>query len=115
MGIIEFPDEVDFLSFFESEPIHRDIEDALTFGYEFKQGNICLLFYFTAYEGCVTLILKQEDTELLVLHLNNIIKIIITEDEGALILRSKAGCDENNNYYVQIRPTILINNKGYAG
>ncbi|WP_353241915.1 hypothetical protein [Providencia sp.] len=114
MAFIDLPDEIDFLSFFESEPIHRDIEDAVTFGYEFKQGNIRLLFYFTAYEGCVSLILKQEDTDLLSLSLSEITRISITEDERALIIWPKANSAENN-YYVQVRPTILINNKGYAG
>ncbi|MGG4606936.1 hypothetical protein [Providencia sp. Me31A] len=113
MIIEELPDEIDFLSFFESEPIYRDIEDAITFGYEYQHDGISLLFYFTALEGRVTLILKQKEVKLMHLYLENIAKITITEDERALLIYPQSGSDANH-YYVQVRPSILINNRGYC-
>lgn len=107
MGITELPDEIDFLCFFENEPFLKDIQDNITFGYEYKKHNVTLLFYFTALEGRVTLVLKVDDINVMVQPLRYV--EIIRLDKNTMMIK----CKENSGLpevSVQLEPTILINN-----
>ncbi|MBG5928586.1 MULTISPECIES: hypothetical protein [Providencia] len=107
MGITELPDEIDFLCFFENEPFLKDIQDNITFGYEYKKRNVTLLFYFTALEGRVTLMLKVDDVNVMVQPIRYV--EIIRLDKNTMIIK----CNENSGLpeiSVQLEPTILIKN-----
>ncbi|HEF8774558.1 hypothetical protein AB7179_03190 [Providencia manganoxydans] len=105
MGITELPDEVDFLCFFETEPFLKDASDNMTFGYEYHKNNVSLLFYFTAFEGFVTLEMKVDNITNLVLHIRYVEKIQLSKDVMMIKREENSGLPEVS---VQIEPTILI-------
>ncbi|MWP62380.1 hypothetical protein [Gilliamella sp. Pas-s25] len=58
MFIQYFPDDIDLLTFFESEPIFQNAAD-LHFAYEFTDGNgMSIMFSFSATAGWIQAIIK---------------------------------------------------------
>lgn len=110
MSIYKYPDSVELLEFFENEPFYTNLDDGLTFGYEYSTGDISLLFYFTILENSVTLILKVRNIKIATINIINVNKIEIIGDE--IIITSVEGHNEKI-FYAQIKPSILIKNSYY--
>ncbi|WP_300003978.1 hypothetical protein [uncultured Cedecea sp.] len=107
MSIYKYPDSIELLEFFENEPFYTNLDDGLTFGYEYSKGDISLLFYFTILEDSATLILKVRDIKIATININNVNKIEISGDK--IIITSVEGRNEQI-FHAQIKPSILIKN-----
>lgn len=110
MSICKYPNSIELLEFFEKDPFYTNLDNGLTFGYEYSKEDISLLFYFSILEDSVTLILKVKGVRITVININNVNKIEIVGDE--IIIISVEGRNEQI-FHAQIKPSILIKNSYY--
>lgn len=94
MFIKNYPDEIDFLSFFGLDPIYVDSRD-IKFGYLFCDSNgVELLFYFSVTEGWVNIEIKKNESIIVNYNTENVSEILIDEYESEKIIVLKIISEE---------------------
>ncbi len=110
MSICKYPDSIELLGFFENDPFYTNLDDGLTFGYEYSKDDISLLFYFSILEESVSLVLKVRKVKIMIINIINVNNIKLVGDE--IIVKSIEG-DNEQIFRAQIKPSILIINGYY--
>ncbi|UDJ87391.1 hypothetical protein IRM71_14595 [Erwinia amylovora] len=110
MFIKSFPDEMDLLGFFESEPVISDVED-LHFVYKTNDDNgVEILFSFCATAGWIKTIISCNGKEISKYLSEDINEITLKKDNLGEYLYSEIITDELiTKFEIRVRPYISVN------
>lgn len=110
MFIQSFPDEIDLLAFFESEPIFQNAAD-LHFAYKLIDANgISIIFSFSATAGWIQAVIEFKEREISRYLMEGIESFKIEKDVNGEYLSSEIELEDTRTK-VEIRVTPFISVK----
>lgn len=111
MFIETYPDEIEFLSFFESEPASFE-RDNVSFLYTAKNHcGLSLDFSFSVVEGWIQYTIKLHDNEISQASIDGVSSFGIRNDNlGEYIYAEVITGERINKIEIRIRPSIKIKN-----
>jgi len=109
MFIKTFPDEIELLAFFESEPIVNEVGD-LHFAYKIEDNNgMEMVFSFCATAGWIKTLIKFKGKEISKYLSENIGEIRLKRDSLGEYLHTEVITDDLiTNIEIRVRPDISI-------
>ncbi|MHA1057320.1 hypothetical protein [Enterobacter mori] len=109
MFIKTFPDEIELLAFFESEPIVNETDD-LHFAYKIEDNNnMEMIFSFCATAGWIKALISYDGKEILSYLSENIGEIRLKKDVVGEYIYTEVITDELITYIeIRVRPDISI-------
>ena len=112
MFIKSFPDEIDLMSFFESEPFYEKKED-LHFAYKFLDNNgLELIFAFCIVSGWVKILINNKYGEIVNYTAENVSRFFIEKDKvGSYLCSEVMGEKMINLLKVRVYPFANFKNE----
>lgn len=109
MFIKSFPDEIDLLGFFESEPIIIDVDD-LHFAYKVNDDNgMEMLFSFCATAGWIKIVISYNGKNVSTYLSEDISEINLKKDKSGEYLYTEIIADEMiTKVEIRVRPYISV-------
>jgi len=109
MFIKKSPNELDLLTFFESEPTFVD-NDSLIYSYSYNDLNLSLIFTFSVIEGWIKVVTKYKDQILCEYLTEGVESFEFGSDNGKEYICSNVTNSSNQTQIiVQIKPCISVN------